>query len=110
MNSKLLVLSSLIAFASVSSPAYANEKLGAGILKGLGCIIDPSSCSINSEQSSSTDFPDVDTDSSTDEYDDPLSEAKEKVSFNDGIMYVENPGPARLKQCEEAGYRCEKKQ
>ena len=23
-------------------------------------------------------------------------------------MYVENPGPARLKQCEEAGYRCEK--
>ena len=108
MNSKFLALSSLIAFSSVSYPAHANEQIGAGILKGIACIIDPNSCGVNSPKSNSSISPDVDTDPSPDVYTDPIREAKEKVSFNDGIMYVENPGPARLNQCEEAGYRCEK--
>ena len=95
MFSKLLLLSSLIALPIASVPAYANEKIGAGILQGIACIMDPDSCRSNPSSNGSEVSPDV--------YTDPIREAKEKVSFKNGIMYVENPGPERVKQCDDAG-------
>ena len=100
MSSKLLLLSSLIALPIASAPAYANEKIGAGILQGIACALDPDSCRSTQSRNNSEVSPDV--------YTDPIREAKEKVSFKNGIMYVENPGPERIKQCDDAGYACKR--